>query len=379
MVSERVDEGPRLVDRLGADRSGVPPLQREVLQEQEAQFVGGVVGVAMGDVPVHAQGVEAEIDRRLDVVAGRGGLDAGEIAARRQQVGALEEDPLAVDRTDPVVPRHLTEAGAPLTAVAQFAVDEHFDGDHRERLVADRTRPPQRRVGQVEAPLEVVVATRHHVGGLGARDAVDQRADPDRSLRVAVEPRGDAQVGAARVGVATEHTQAIDAHRPGVVEADGTPQPSRVVRPVEPLRLLEHAGDVAAVADVALRGAGDLDGEDVFVVEPAEIGDVEAVRDEVALRVAEIGTVEPHVALVQHAVERHPSAAPLGWCRSVEVRAVQDRAVARRELRVVLPLPRHVDLAPLRSDRVETDPVAPDVVVGLGGDPRAGKFHRGRA
>ncbi len=212
----------------------------------------------------------------------------------------MRKSALAVDRTDPVVPGHLTEPGAPLTTVAQLAVDEHLDGDHRQRLVAERSRPPQRRVGRGRCSIRG--RSRHSPPPAWSRRA----ARPSISVRITIgrcaslsSRAVDAQVGAAGVGIAAQHAQSIDAHRPGVVEPHRAPQPARVERPVEPFRLLQHPGDVPAIADVALRRAGDLDGEDVFVVEPAEIGDVEAVREEVALRIAEIRPVEPHVALVE--------------------------------------------------------------------------------
>ena len=52
--------------------------------------------------------------------------------------------------------------------------------------------------------------------------------------------------------------------------------------------------------------------EHVLVADPRQRGDVERVRDEVALGVAEVGAVEQDVGLVEDAVERHPPAAALG-------------------------------------------------------------------
>ena len=43
---------------------------------------------------------------------------------------------------------------------------------------------------------------------------------------------------------------------------------------------------------------------------PTALGDLEGVREEVALGVAEVGAVEPHVARVEDAVEHQPSCEP---------------------------------------------------------------------
>ncbi len=43
-----------------------------------------------------------------------------------------------------------------------------------------------------------------------------------------------------------------------------------------------------------------------FLVEAAQVGDVERVGEEVPLRVTEVGAVEPDVGLVEDAVEGHP-------------------------------------------------------------------------
>ena len=80
-------------------------------------------------------------------------------------------------------------------------------------------------------------------------------------------------------------------------------------------------------------------GQDVLLVEPAEVGDVEGMGEEVALRVAEVRPVEPDVALVEDAVEGHPPPPPVRRGRRRESGAVHERPVARGELRGVLPVP----------------------------------------
>ena len=111
VVAELVDRRPRLGDRLRPHRAGVSPLQREVLEQQHTELVGGVVRRLCGDVAVDAERVEPGLDRQLDVAAGIALGDLTERDARRQQVGALDEQALAVDRAGPVVPCHVAQPG----------------------------------------------------------------------------------------------------------------------------------------------------------------------------------------------------------------------------------------------------------------------------
>ena len=77
--------------------------------------------------------------------------------------------------------------------------------------------------------------------------------------------------------------------------------------------MLEHAGDVAFGRPVALWRARDLDREVVLGSVRELLGDLERVREEVALGVTQVGAVEPYVALVEEAVEGEPaSVAPPG-------------------------------------------------------------------
>ena len=91
--------------------------------------------------------------------------------------------------------------------------------------------------------------------------------------------------------------------------------------------MLEHAGDVALGRAVGLRRARQLDRQRVLGAGAELVGDLERVGGEVALGVAEVGAVEPDVALVEEAVEAQPPPAVAGAGGLVEGRAVQQRAV----------------------------------------------------
>jgi hypothetical protein len=71
--------------------------------------------------------------------------------------------------------------------------------------------------------------------------------------------------------------------------------------------VLEHAGDVAFGGPVDLWRTCDLDREVVLGSVRELLGDLERVREEVALGVTQVGAVEPYVALVEEAVEGEPA------------------------------------------------------------------------
>ena len=81
VVAERVDGLAGLAHGLPADLAGVAPLQREVLQQQHAELVGGAVQLVVGDVRLHAQHVEPGLDGQLDVAADLGRRGVGEARA----------------------------------------------------------------------------------------------------------------------------------------------------------------------------------------------------------------------------------------------------------------------------------------------------------
>ena len=152
VVAELVDRRAGLVDRLAAHRPGVSPLEREVLEQEDAEFVGGVVDRSRRDVAVDAERVEAGLDRELDVASHLGRRRVGQPGAGRQQVGALQEQPFTVDRARPVVPGDDPQPGAADSGIADHTVDLDLDLDRGERLVAERPRPPQIRVRRCRCP-----------------------------------------------------------------------------------------------------------------------------------------------------------------------------------------------------------------------------------
>ena len=136
VVAELVDAAPAwatacvLTDR-------VSPLQREVLEQQHPQFVGGVVRrlrrrCGRGPQRVEPASTASSTSRRASSSV------ISPSAACRQQVGALDEQALTVDRAGPVVPCHIAQAGSARAAIARLAVDDDHHVDRGQRLLAQR-------------------------------------------------------------------------------------------------------------------------------------------------------------------------------------------------------------------------------------------------
>ena len=198
-----------------------------------------------------------------------------------------------------------------------------------------------------------------------------------RTVRAVSLSRRAARRRWARVSSASRHSTRNRSSLTGPVSytTTGRHRPPGVPGPVDGLGVLEQPGDVAPAARPPLGVAGHLDGQHVVVAEAAERGDVEAVGEEVALGVAEVGAVEPDVGLVEDAVERDPPAGARRRRRQLEARAVEDRAVAGGQLGVGPPVAGHGDVEPAAVVDVEADAGPAQLVVGCARSPRARQFH----
>ena len=83
----------------------------------------------------------------------------------------------------------------------------------------------------------------------------------------------------------------------------------------------------------------------------ARLGDVEPVGEEVALGVAEVGAVEPHVGLVEDALEGDEHAPVVGGWFEVERTSIQQRAVRLGELGNGAPVTGDRNVGPRASRR----------------------------
>ena len=334
VVAEQVDGRGRLPHGLLADAAGVAPLQREVLPEQQAGLVGRVVELGPGDVGVDPQQVEAGLARQL---ARRAPAPSGVASASAMRVGPWFEplrkrrSPLTLaihDRSRTwrsPVRRWRASDGAPPSAASSTTLDVRGRG---------ASARPSARGHQSSGRSIVIVHSRSlapAASGWSATWSSPPSAVCTRHRRGRRRCRGwRGAASTARSGVASRHSARSRAMRTGPVSVDPhrPPDAARVPVGVEAVPVLEDAGEVPLGGEVGWARAGDLDGEVVLAAGAQRVGDLEGVRGEVALGVAEVGAVEPHVALVEEPVEGQPRPAALGRARRVEASA--GRAAGRR-------------------------------------------------
>ena len=206
---------------------------------------------------------------------------------------------------------------------------------------------------------------------------VDAGANPNGACGVAVEPGVQAQVGACVVDVAAQHPATVDSHWSGRVDPHWPPQTAGVPRRVHRVPVLEDAGDGPFRLATALRRARHLDGQHVLGGETRQAGDVEAVREEVALRIAEVGAVEPHVGLVEHPLQGDEVPPPFRRRVEVEPLAIDQGVVVVGERGEVAPMAGDVDHRPVVVVVVEPDRTAPSLVIGNIGAPLSRQIHDG--
>ena len=112
------------------------------------------------------------------------------------------------------------------------------------------------------------------------------------------------------------------------------------------LRIEDGAHQIAAFVGITERRHRDVDGETVLVGVVHQVRDLELVRDEVAVGVADIGAVEPDITLLGEPVQGDPAAPILRHGRHREAMAVEDRAFVG-EVGRVGPVAGHGDLGPV--------------------------------
>ena len=113
VVAEHVDGGTCLFDRLGPYRpcvapaaAGSPAAAGCRARRRHRRSLRGAMW------PCTREHVEPGFDGELDVASHVGRRCVSQPGPRREQVGALEEQPLAVDRARPVVPGDHPQTGA---------------------------------------------------------------------------------------------------------------------------------------------------------------------------------------------------------------------------------------------------------------------------
>ena len=236
--------------------------------------------------------------------------------------------------------------------------------------------PPQLGPLDGDGPLELVGAGGERLGQLVVEGA-QLGTHADRSAGVAVQRRPEGDDRPVGRGFAAEQPQAGDPHRSGLGEPYRPPDATGVPCGIEAIRVLEDAGEVALGGLGAFGSTGRLHRQHVLEPVAELFGDLERVGHEVALGIAEIAAVEPHVALVEEAVEGQPAPAALAGAVGLEPAAVQQRAVAVRERHGRSPVAWHLDRFPGGIVEVHAVVDAAQVVVGDRGAPALAQLHGG--
>ncbi len=260
----------------------------------------------MGVYPDH---VQSRLGGQGDVGAHLFGGGITECGPRRSQVGSLQEETFAVDVQDPVVEPQRPQAHPPDAPVRHLPPAPRgpcllagVPGVDRELQVmqgggvgrggggllgGQGPGPPQVGICDRQRPLDAVLpgGQRAALDVLVAPDACHELGDAGRR---SVQNRADEHGGVPHVGGRAQHPQVADPDGSRALQADRPPQAPWVPVRVDAVPVLENAGQVPFGGPVHLRGTGDLRGQDVLAGRPQRVGDLELVREEVALGVPQI-------------------------------------------------------------------------------------------
>jgi len=140
----------------------------------------------------------------------------------------------------------------------------------------------------------------------------------------------------------------------------------------------EHARDETLGSAVGLARARDLDGKTVLLAGTQQLGDLERMREEVALGLAEVAGVEPDVAVVEDAVQDQERTAAALETGARELSAVEDRAVGLRELGCRAPVTGDRQRSPLAIVEPALDEPLMQITLASMGAPRPREVERAR-
>ncbi len=160
-----------------------------------------------------------------------------------------------------------------------------------------------------------------------------------------------------------------------MLDADRPPDAPWVPVGIEAVPVLEDTCQIALRRAIRLRRARQLDRERVLATVAGLLTDLERVREEVPLRVAEVRAVEPHVALVEEPVEREPRAGVVAGRIEPERSAVQQGTVRVGERRARAPVARDVDRLPPADLVIRIRELPTERRIGDSGLPGAGEIE----
>ena len=309
--------GPYCADgRLGAFGGGISaPLgkrthQGKVLPDQHPSLVGRVVQGRWGDMAVQPNQIEPRFLGQLHVTAQTVVVHLGPPRGGGTEAGALQEHPDAVDRELPPVHFHGSQSGAHPPSVAQPPLGgARFHGDVVERLIPEPVGPPSAGFRHGHSPLHVVESRGQHmiVGVLHlAHGRMESHEARSRSIQVCLQGHHCSSLG----GAEGAHSQIQDPDLASAFHPDRRPQPTRVARRQQ-LRCLPQRTQHVAPGNVGRAGrTRNLQSQQVLTLTAHGLGHVELVGHEVALHIAQIAPVQPHIGLIQHPSKHQPPPLP---------------------------------------------------------------------
>ena len=204
-MSEAIDHCFGLGNGPCPDRTGLGPDHRKVLEQEDAGGIGALVQGIGRQMAVDAYGIESGLDCSFepgdDLIRTR----RGDIETRRQQVGALQEESLTVDRADPAIPADLTQPGTTTRRIADTAIDHDLDTDIDQALFAKNSRPPEFGLDDIETPSDFVGPGCQMVLGFGHRHPIHRGPKTNQYGRIGIKSRPEQQMGATLISITAQN------------------------------------------------------------------------------------------------------------------------------------------------------------------------------
>ena len=373
-MAEEIDHLSGLPLGLGSHAARHHAPDRHLLPEQHAQLIGGVVHGRVGDMGHETDEVEAGIVGGLDI---SGDLERSCIAGSRggrQHHDALGEQTHPIDRQFPVAHLDRAEGGAHGAVVVDLPVDHELASEVVEWLFPERVWPPEIGLRDVDRPLDSVLSYRSWMPEFVV-DPGDAGTQGDRPTVWMVEDASQREARLRRVGIDAHDPEMLDGGCAGVFDGDRPPHPSGVVAgcPGE-VWVEDGAHEIGTLVRIAEGRHGHVDCDEVVVAVAHEVSDLESVGNEIAVGVADIGTVEPDVSLLGQPVECDPAPASGLDGLHLEVVSEQNGALVG-EAGGVGPVAGHLNLGPVAVVECGLVKRSPQLLAGGCRSPDAGQLH----
>lgn len=168
----------------------------------------------------------------------------------------------------------------------------------------------------------------------------DLRPQGHDASDVGIEDRSDRENGPLFGRFGAEDSKPFDAHGAGGQQPHWLPDPAGVPVWMDAIPMLKDAGEVPFRGAGLLRAARHFDGQGMLCAGSELIGDLEQMRGEVPLGIAEVGAVQGNVALIEDSVKLQPPspARRTGMPRRLKMTSINDWAVLVCERRFGSPM-----------------------------------------